>query len=471
MRTSRPLLVVVALAAGALGAPAAAVPTAPAAVMPAVVIPSGTAAEAAPPSGTYYVQSVTTGLNASDAGGTVEQHRPQGDEDRQQWSLRAAGSAHVLESTDAAGTCLGRSGGQALTVGCDQADAAWEVLDAGGDRYLLRAPGTGDYLTVRPKPGGENYPAQLAVGGDGSLAQWYLTPVGPVTGPLPPADQRTLDQMTFLTAHNAYANGVDGGFAPPFINLAPNQTRGIEQQLADGVRGFQLDIHQTGDGAILCHNSCTLVSSPVALWVDLQRMVDFLRANPDQFVTVVLEDYVEPDVLRAELDRVEGLADVLYRPDLTGVREDGWPTMSRLVADDDRLLILSDHSRTADEAAGLTRESFGVMYQREWTVENYWSMGPGIGDSDWSCYSRWYDAGTNIPLTSPGSGFRPLFVMNHFRDVPVEVTARTDNERLLDRAQRFCQPAARKKPTFVAVDRYDVGGPAAAVRTLNTYTY
>ncbi|MFD7021116.1 hypothetical protein [Promicromonospora sukumoe] len=459
MRTSRPLFVVVAvLAAGALGLPTAS------AVLP-------TAAEAVPPGGDYYVQSATTGLNAAGAGGAVEQHRPKGDEDHQQWTLRADGSSHVLESTDAAGTCLGRSGGQARTVGCGEAGAAWEVVDAGGDRYLLRAPGTGDHLTVGAKSGGANYPAQLTIGGSGSLAEWYLTPVGPVTGPLPPADERTLDQMTFLTAHNAYANGVDGGFAPPFINLAPNQTRGIEQQLADGVRGFQLDIHQTGDGAILCHNSCTVVSSPVALWVDLQRMVDFLDANPDQFVTVFLEDYVEPAVLRAELDRVDGLADVLYRPDRTGVREDGWPTMSRLVADDDRLLIFSDHSRSADEGAGLTRESFGVMYQREWTVENYWSMGPGIGDSDWSCYSRWYDAGTNIPLTSPGTGFRPLFVMNHFRDVPVEVTARTDNERLLDRAQRFCQPAARKKPTFVAVDRYDVGNPAAAVAALNTYTY
>ncbi|PUB30259.1 hypothetical protein C8K30_102641 [Promicromonospora sp. AC04] len=461
MRTSRALLAVVAaLAVTAVVAPPAQVLVAPA-----------QAAEAAPPGGVYYLQSATTGLNASDAAGAVEQHRPKGNEDRQQWTLRAVGSAYVLESVDAAGSCLGRSGGQARTVGCAGSDAAWEVVDVGGDRYGLKAPGAESYLTVGAKPGGANYPAQLVVGGRGALAEWYLTPVGPVTDPMPPADERTLDQMSFLTAHNAYANGVDGGFAPPFVNLVPNQVRGIEQQLADGVRGFQLDIHQTGDGAILCHNSCTLVSSPVALWVDLQRMVDFLDAHPDQFVTVFLEDYVEPGVLRSELDRVAGLSDVLYRPDRTGVRENGWPTMARLIADNDRLLIFSDHSRSDDEAAGLTRESFGVLYQREWTVENYWSMGSGVGESDWSCYSRWYDAGTNIPLTQTGSGFRPLFVMNHFRDTPIEATARTDNERLLNRAQRFCQPAARKKPTFVAVDRYDIGNPAAALTTLNTYTY
>ncbi|MFI9489203.1 hypothetical protein ACIG47_22640 [Promicromonospora sp. NPDC052451] len=477
--TAVSVVAVSVVAVSAVAVPAAAVPvTAVSAVAapPAPATPPAASAaspvvSAAPPGGTYYVQSVTTGLNAADAAGAVEQHRPRGDEDHQRWRLRAEGSATVLESADTAGRCLGRSGTQARTVACGTVEAAWEIVDVGADRYRLRAPGTDGYLAVGPRPSGAGYPAQLTVGASGTLAEWYLTPEGPVTNPAPPAGERTLDQMTFLTAHNAYANGVDGGFAPPFVNLAPNQVRGIEQQLADGVRGFQLDVHQTPDGAILCHNSCTLVGSPVALWVDLQRMVDFLAAHPDQFVTVFLEDYVDPEVLRAELDRVTGLADVLYRPDLTGVREHGWPTMERLVTDDDRLLIFSDHSRSADESAGLTRDSFGVLYQREWTVENYWSMGPGIGDSDWSCYSRWYDAGTNIPLTEPGSGFRPLFVMNHFRDVPVAATARTDNERLLNRAQRFCQPAARKKPTYLAVDRYDVGDPAAAVATLNTYTY
>ncbi|MGW5617095.1 phospholipase [Streptomyces sp. NPDC003877] len=441
------------------------------AALAAAVVAPQPAAAAGPEPGAYYVQSATTGLNAADSGGAVEQHRPRGNEDRQQWRLKPSGSVYLLENTDAPGSCLGRAGDQAATVPCTGADAPWEITPAGADRYTLKVPGTSRHLTVAPKPSGANYPARLALGGAGDLAAWYLTPVDPVTAPMPPQDRRTLDQVTFLTTHNAYANGADGGFAPPFVNLAPNQSRGIERQLADGVRGFMLDIHQTPDGAILCHNSCTLVSRPVALWVDLQRMVDFLKAHPDQFVTVFLEDYVDPGVLRTELARVSGLADVLYRPDLTGVRQNGWPTMAELIAANDRLLILTDHSRSADQAAGLTRDSFGVMYQREWTVENHWSMGSGLGSSDWSCYSRWYDAGTNIPLTRTEPGFRPLFVMNHFRDVALTGTAGTDNTKLADRARRFCQPAARKKPTFLAVDHYDRGDPASAVATLNTYTY
>jgi hypothetical protein len=98
-------------------------------------------------------------------------------------------------------------------------------------------------------------------------------------------------------------------------------------------------------------------------------------------------------------------------------------------------------------------------------------MGSGVGSSDWSCYSRWYDVGTNIPLTRTEPSFRPLFVMNHFRDAAIASTTATDNAKLTDRAQRFCQPAARKKPNFLAVDRYELGSASSAVTTLNTYTY
>lgn len=411
-------------------------------------------ASASPADGQYYLQSVSTGFNAADSSGTVAQHRPKGNEDHQQWTVRSTGSSVVLSNVDENNVCLGRNGAQAVTVSCDNAAATWTLTPSGGDRYTLTVPGTDQFLTAAA--------TNLGIGAGGDLAQWYLTPVTTPTSPMPTGQR--LDQVTFLTAHNAYANGVDGGFAPPFVNFFPNQARGINQQLADGVRGFMLDIHQTPDGAILCHDSCTLVSNPVALWVDLQRIVDFLKNNPSQFATVFLEDYVDAGVLRNELARVNGLSDVLYRPDQTGVRQNGWPAMSSLLAANHRLLIFTDHDRGSDQ---ITRDSFGVMYQREWTVENYWSMGSGLGSSDWSCYSRW----SEIPLTAPGSAFRPLFVMNHFRDATIAGTASTDNGKLLDRAQRFCQPAARKKPSYLAVDRYDLNNPMSAVNTLNTYTY
>ena len=93
-------------------------------------------------------------------------------------------------------------------------------------------------------------------------------------------------------------------------------------------------------------------------------------------------------------------------------------------------------------------------------------MGPGVGTSDWSCYSRWAEK----PLTATDR-FQPLFVMNHFRDVPFTSTATADNGKLANRAQQFCQPAARKKPNFLAVDLYHLVGAAQAVSQLNAYVY
>ncbi|MFJ5214192.1 PI-PLC domain-containing protein [Streptomyces sp. NPDC088354] len=432
-------------------------------------LPQASGATTVVPGGALYVQSAVNGLNASDSSGSLALHRPKGDEDHQQWTAVAVPGGHELRSTDDAAHCLGRSGAEAAVVACGGANAVWQVAAADPGAYALGVPGTADRLALGAAPAGGVYPERPQIGADGPLARWYLTPAPLPQATMPPADQRTLDQVTFLTAHNAYANGVDGGFAPPFVNFFPNQSRGISQQLDDGVRGFMMDIHQTPDGAILCHDSCTLVSRPVALWVDVQRMVDFLKQHPGEFATVFLEDYVSADVLRAELARVDGLQDVLYRPDQDGVREHGWPRMADLAARGKQLMLFTDRTRAAD-SGGPTRDSFGVMYQQEWTVENYWSMGSGAGSSDWACYSRWYGSGVNVPLTREEPGFHPLFVMNHFRDTTLSGTAATDNGKLLNRVRNFCEPAARKKPTYVAVDRYDLGSPQSAVDRLNGYT-
>lgn len=420
-------------------------------------------AAAAVPTTSVYLQSYVTGLNAADSGGTVVAHNPKGTEDHQQWTPVAVSGGYRLQNTDESGICLGRNGTSAVTAACGADGTTWTITAGTGSTYTVSVPGTSQYLTTTPSDS-----AAVQLGSSGELARWYLTPTAYATTPAS-ADTRTLDQVTFLTSHNAFANGSDGNFASFPVNLFPNQNYGISRQLSDGVRGFMLDDYTVSGQAVLCHNSCSGVSSPVPLAADLQRMVDFLKANPGQFVTVFLEDYASSDVLKSSLASVSGLYDVLYRPDQEGVATNGWPTMADLAARGKQLLIFSDRTRASDTANGwTTRDTFGVMYQREWTVENYWSMGGGIGDSDWSCYSRW---GTARPLTTDSSAFHPLFVMNHFRDYTITATTTTDNGKLLNRAQNFCTPAARKKPTYMAVDRYDLGSPTplSTVNTLNTY--
>lgn len=429
----------------------------------APVLFSGPAA-AAIPTYSVYLQNSVTGLNVADSDGTVVAHNPRGNEDHQQWTPAAVSGGHQLRNADKSGVCLGRSGTSAVTASCGADGTTWTITAAANSTYTVSAPGTSQYLT-----GTSSDSSAVQIGASGTLARWYLTPVTHTTTGMPSADTRTLDQVTFLTSHNAYANGVDGNFASFPVSLFPNQSRGVGQQLTDGVRGFMLDAYTASGQAVLCHNSCDGVSSPVPLATDLQRIVDFLKDRPGEFATVFLEDYTTSDVLRSSLASVRGLSDVLYRPDQEGVAAGGWPTMADLADRGKQLLIFSDRTRASDVAGGsATRDTFGVMYQREWTVENHWSMGGGIGGSDWSCYSRW---GTSRPLTTDSTSFHPLFVMNHFRDYTISGTAGTDNGKLLNRIQNFCTPAARKKPNYLAVDRYDLGSPTplTTVGNLNTY--
>ena len=143
-----------------------------AALAAAVVAPApAEAADTVPPPGAYYVQSATTGLNAAGTTGTVEQRRPRGDEDHQRWNLRADGASHLLENTDSPGTCLGRDGDGARTVGCANPEARWDIAPAGADRFTIAAPGTGRRLCGsgrhdgRGQRGGRDGRGEQGVGG------------------------------------------------------------------------------------------------------------------------------------------------------------------------------------------------------------------------------------------------------------------------------------------------------------------
>jgi chitinase len=100
------------------------------------------------------------------------------------------------------------------------------------------------------------------------------------------------------------------------------------------------------------------------------------------------------------------------------------------------------------------------MPSEDFTVENYWSLGTTPLWHDYSCYSRW---GDTQPLTKAEidgkPGWRPLFTMNQFHGVPLRSHAAKDNtfDALRERYRDYCQPVAKRKPNFVAVDFHEVG--------------
>jgi hypothetical protein len=274
---------------------------------------------------------------------------------------------------------------------------------------------------------------------------------------------RRFNELTALTTHNSYSNSSEATW------IAPNQATSITQQLNDGVRGLMLDVFSFqssttrciatlgqdcyGQDLYMCHGDCNGVPG-VGFGFPRQtvasgfaQVVSFLSANPDELVTVFLEDYSAHDELATVLSNVPGLRPLMFDPYAWNVIGNGWPKADDLIAANQRLLIISDH---------WGKQDLGVGYGPELTVENYWSIGE-LGDK-YDCYSRW----SSIPLNQQDPHFERLFVMNHFRDVPVAQLSAVDNSyaNLTDRLDDYCVPASGKKPNYIAVDYYDRGDGA-----------
>ena len=274
---------------------------------------------------------------------------------------------------------------------------------------------------------------------------------------LPPAfNNRTLDRVTFLTAHNAFANnGDDARF------LVPNQEWGITKQMEMGVRGFMLDIWSKKGEAVLCHGTCGLAGlfPLISLTDELRRFEDFMKKNPDAIITLHLEWTPSARVNEFEtaFNKFPDLKNLIFDPYKWEVRQNGWPKISEMIAQNKRLLIFSQTDVT---------RYLGVGYDRDFLVENYWSLG-GLG-KDRECKARWDD----IPLDTDNTQthkFRRLFLMNHFRDIPTILTATLDNTlgSIWGRVSNECLAAARRVPNYIALDFVNKGRGLETLNALN----
>ncbi|MFI1826155.1 glycosyl hydrolase family 18 protein [Streptomyces sp. NPDC020412] len=488
-RTGRPrtrhrwrgLLLAAALLAetGAVGAGAVGAGTAAAAPAP----PERAAADAAalPVGKAVRIQNVHNGgqlgvTKASLSTWPVESAAPQGDDRHQSWQLEEVSGGHRLRNAELPSECLVR-GPEPVADDCTGAGAVWDVRSVGGGGHWIGEPGTDRRLTSTKPISKSEKVADLTLDAIGTdPATWLFTPVDWPRQPQLPQDRRTLEHVTYLTAHNAMINTEDG-----YDTLAPNQPHSMKRQLADGVRALMPDVNKTvvGGRIPLCHGGgCGGVVTPSnTLDAMLKTVKEFLDANPGEIVSIFIEDQgslKNDDYAKYGLDLVPGIRDLMFVPDDAVVADpalkqgwnvhvNGWPLLKDMVAKNKRLLIFS-----GQVASDNNRESIGFLADKRWRVENHWSMGLGLGNSDWACYSRWSER----PLgTRPSGNFRPLFFMNHFRDVPMAPTYTTDNQKMKQRAEGVCTTAARRKPNFVAVDQYKDGDLFPQIQKMNEYWY
>ncbi|GGO59502.1 glycosyl hydrolase family 18 protein [Streptomyces lasiicapitis] len=425
--------------------------------------------EGPPTDGKFYIQNARSGYHMSATNNPVATHHPKGNEDEQQWEFaRNADGTYKIKNPDRDGQCLAQQSGDRLGVEpCDNTQTDWEFRHQKGDQYRIHEPGSERRLW-----GGEDHDSPLWVDSSDPNPEeqkheqkqdWYITPINPPKSPMP-SDPK-LDDVTFLTTHNAFFNSED---SPPIA--MPNQPHSVSRQLRDGVRSVMLDGYYANGRVRMCHGGCLggELSSTVTFSKIFEDIVAYMKEDKEAVVTVFLEDYTTAEQLEEELgdDLAPGTdaAKMVFRPDAENVKEKGWPTVKSMVDSGKRLLLFTGDGKAEDKRNG--KNKLGFMYEQPWIVQNHWSMGRGLGTADWSCYSRW-----GAPLLQEDKNFRRLYVMNHFRSDPLKQTYMTDNAKLQNRAENFCAPAARKKPNFLAIDGYKDGDPMAAVNALNKYTY
>jgi hypothetical protein len=243
---------------------------------------------------------------------------------------------------------------------------------------------------------------------------------------------RRYDEVAYPTTHNSMSNAEDGW-------QSPNQNFAIAHQLDDGIRGLMLDVHEFGDGILLCHGFCQIGSLP--LEDGLSIIARFLHSHRGEVVTIIFESYTTAAAIDAAF--AASGADEYVHAHAAGTP---WPTLRELIDRDERLIVLTDHEGGAfDWYMDVWQQAFETPYAAATTDEFTCDLGRG-------------------------DGANPLFIFNHFLTDPLAVPDRAPlvnaDPFLVDRA-RTCMQARGHLPNYVTLDFYDVGDLFDAVRSLN----
>jgi hypothetical protein len=279
---------------------------------------------------------------------------------------------------------------------------------------------------------------------------------------------RRYDEVVYAATHNSMSS-------PDVIRVWPEQDGDIRAQLDAGVRALLIDTHHWTplvsddqltaaepflpapiaeplfarlgplrdgqDGTFLCHNECALGAIP--LLDALRGLREFLDENPDEVITLIIQDAISP-AETADAFGAAGLAAYLNE------HESGspWPTLGELIDRGERLVVFAE-----DEGPppGWYHRAFEEMQDTPYQFRQ---------PEDFTC------------TLNRGDPDAALFLMNHWVSrqsaAPDRATAVGVNghEVIVERA-RACQRERGLTPNYIAVDFYNLGDLTGAVDTVN----
>lgn len=248
---------------------------------------------------------------------------------------------------------------------------------------------------------------------------------------------KKFDEVSYLTTHNAFNCAING-------YSFPNQNISITEQLDLGVRGFMLDIYDLFGTVTVYHGTFLLGSQPFS--EILQEFNDFLSVNPNEVISIILENNVSPSQIETSFQNA-GLLSSLY----SHTPGTAWPTLQELINNGTNIVLFNDQNDA------LPTQPWNHYM---WTnmVETHFSV------SDPNLFTNDFNRGDSI---------NDLFIFNHFVTdatigIGLENQAIVVNEYnfLMDRIQENYL-LKQKFPNFITLDFVSIGDGMAVVNDIN----
>lgn len=134
----------------------------------------------------------------------------------------------------------------------------------------------------------------------------------------------------------------------PFIrpgNAASNQGLSVTQQLDDGVRFLQGQMHWNVNDTVphFCHTTCDVLDAgPITDW--LTDIKNWVAANRFEVVTILLENgnYSTPDHYVPYINQT-GILDYIYTPPYQPMNITKWPTLAEMIIYNTRIVMFLDY--------------------------------------------------------------------------------------------------------------------------------
>ena len=260
---------------------------------------------------------------------------------------------------------------------------------------------------------------------------------------------RTYDNVTFPETHNAFATEDDGIFYP-----AGNHRTGLDPQWNAGMRAFMIDTHYDNllnknyDGVRLCHGSddrgfspCVYGNVSAVDW--LSDLNDKVEDTPQDVVTILVENYVEPEHLE-QVFIDSGLMDKVFIHQL----DQPWPTLQEMIDNQTNVVVFweqssDDHPWVHDFLTHSWTTNYGERSTSQMNCDVH------RGDENQQVYhmNNWLSNQAGL-------------------SDPTQAGEANDVDFLVERANE-CWAQHGKRPTFIAVDWWEQGDVVRAAELIN----